>query len=513
MNIYDKKIQAQAILRNDPLVFFQRTLATTMPNVEYLSNWHIGAMAAAFEEVLNGDVKRYVINIQPRMGKSLFFSVAMPMFLLVRNPAIQVMCISYSEPLAAQFHQQSRLISMQPWYRGLEPQLNFKSAGDQGSLLKSTDSILQTTKLGYRVSRSFFGSITGLGADVMFLDDANDMTQINSEAHRNKIKETYDQTIATRLNNKEGRIIAISQRGHIDDLPGHLLDKGGFKHLKIEAVASQRTVYQISHGQTYTREKGELIDPRRFGFTEIEERRRDLGSAAFEAQYQQNPQPPEGNLFKREWLVVVDTLPEFQYVVITGDIANSTGRGDYTAFLVWGYANGIWYLFAAHRDQRDLPGTLRFYGQLDEQYEPDLTVIELNGTGAGFVSMLKETGYKHVDGVNVTGDKRVRAEAITPLFERKEVAIYKQMPLYDKFLDELLSFPSSKYDDMVDALTLALTYRNQILQVANYHRRPIRKHLPQARGSQMEVRISTFGSSSGVRDHYADRMGRSVFLR
>lgn len=51
------------------------------------------------------------------------------------------------------------------------------------------------------------------------------------------------------------------------------------------------------------------------------------------------------------------------------------------------------------------------------------------------------------------------------------------MPLFDKFLDELLSFPSSKYDDMVDALTLALTYRNQILHVANFHRRPQRKHL------------------------------------
>jgi predicted phage terminase large subunit-like protein len=513
MNAHDKKLQAQAILRRDPLAFFERSLASTMPNVEYLPNWHIPAMAAPVEEMLYGDDKRYVINIHPRMGKSLFFSVALPMFLLMRNPACQVMGISYAETLAGQFHQSSRLISKQKWYRELNADLKFKSAGDQASILKETGSILQTTELGYRISLSFSGSITGFGADWIILDDPNDMTQINSEAHRTKIKETFDQTIATRLNNKGGRIILVTQRGHIDDLSGHLLEKGGFKHLKIEAVATQRTIYPLGHGQTYPREKGELIDPRRFGPPEIEERRRDLGSGAFEAQYQQNPQPPEGNLFKRQWLTIVDTVPEFQYIVITGDIANSPGRGDYTAFLVWGYANEIWYLIAAHRDQRDLPGTIRFYRQLDDFYEPDKTVIESNGSGAGFVDMMNDIGYKHVDGVSVIGDKRVRAEAITPLIERKQVAFLKTMPLYDKFMEELLSFPSSKYDDMVDALTLALSHRYEILRTANYHRRPKRRHLAQAPSSQVEVRVTTFGASSGTRDSYFDRTGRSVFSR
>ena len=54
-------------------------------------------------------------------------------------------------------------------------------------------------------------------------------------------------------------------------------------------------------------------------------------------------------------------VPEFQYVVITGDIAGSVGRGDYTAFLVWGYRDDIWYLIAAHRDRLDLPGVVRFF--------------------------------------------------------------------------------------------------------------------------------------------------------
>ena len=101
-----------------------------------------------------------------------------------------------------------------------------------------------------------------------------------------------------------------------------------------------------------------------------------------------------------------------------------------------------------------------------------------------------------------------------PFLERKQVAFPKTMPLYEKFMDELLSFPSSKNDDMVDALTLALTYRQRILAVANYHRRQNRRHLPQARGSMQEVRITGFGERpSGVPDSYFERTGISTFSR
>jgi hypothetical protein len=104
---------------------------------------------------------------------------------------------------------------------------------------------------------------------------------------------------------------------------GHLIEKGGFKHIKVEAIASERITYSFANHQSYAREKGELIDPRRFGSNEMEERRRDLGSAAFQTQYQQNPQPPEGNIFKLKWLNIVKKVPVLQYVIISSDIAGT----------------------------------------------------------------------------------------------------------------------------------------------------------------------------------------------
>ena len=240
-------LEAQAILRQDLYSFHVRALQTTMPGVEFLNNWHILAMCAAIEEMINGDVRRLIINIQPRMGKSLLCSVTLPMFLQMRDPTVKAMCVSYADSLAAQFHQLSRILAKENWYRELNRELTFKAAGDS-SMLKETSDLLQTMALGHRMSKSFNGSITGMGADLIVADDANDMSLINSEAHRQKINDIFDQTISTRLNNDKGRMLIVTQRGHVDDLTGHLIEKGGFKLLSIEAVATaiREEGYQVA---------------------------------------------------------------------------------------------------------------------------------------------------------------------------------------------------------------------------------------------------------------------------
>ena len=504
------KREAQAVLRHNLYAFHVKALKTTMPGVEFLSNWHILAMCAAIEEMISTDARRLIINIQPRMGKSLLCSVTLPMFLLMHNPALKAMCVSYADSLGDQFHQSSRFLSKEKWYRELNPELMFKAAGDS-SVLKETSDLLQTTALGHRMSKSFNGSITGMGADWVIIDDANNMSQIGSEAHRQNINDIFDQTISTRLNNDQGRILLVTQRGHVDDLTGHLIEKGGFKLLSIEAVATADTDYTLGNGKIYTRKKGELIDPRRFGAEHIATLKSSLGTAAFEAQYQQNPQPPAGNLFKREWLHVVDAAPDPHYVVISCDIASSLDRGDYSAFLVWGFANDVWYLIAAHRVQMEQPAVIAYYETLDQRYEPDLTIIEQNGPGSGVIQHLRANDFFHVNGKTVSGDKRQRAENITSLIESKQVAFLRSMPLYDQFMSELLIFPSGKHDDMVDAFTLALTYRHDILRAANRYRRPKREHLPSNYGSMPVFRLTSLDTSSTVRDKYAERNGGDVF--
>lgn len=503
------KQEIQAALRSELYPFFVRAMKNVMPGDGYLHNWHMVVMCAALEQMISGDSKRFVLNIHPRMGKSLLCSVALPMFLLMQDPSLQIMCLSYSDSLAADFHQKCRMIAQQKWYQDLNPALQFKEMG-KASLLKASSDILQTSQLGYRLASSIGGSFTGKGADWIIIDDPNDMALIHSEAHRTKINNTFDTAIANRLNNKDGRILVVSQRGHIDDLSGHVLAKGNFEQLKIEAIAREDQTIAMGKGLFHARKKAELIHPERFGQKELDERKIDLGSMAFEAQYQQNPQPPDGNLFKKEWIKFVSKLPEFQYVFITADIAQTSGGGDWSAFIVWGYHDGIWYVLHAHRVQYDMPGVLNYYEVLDKKYEPDFTAIESNGPGKGIAEMLVELKYDHVGMTAVSGSKNVRAMDATPLVEQGVVVFNENMEGRDAFLNELLAFPSSKYDDWVDALTLLLNRRPDMLRMGNTYRRAGRRHLPKAWGTTLRVNYYSLGSSSSG-DKYFDRTGVNLF--
>ena len=127
------------------------------------------------------------------------------------------------------------------------------------------------------------------------------------------------------------------------------------------------------------------------------------------------------------------------------------------------------------------------------------------------VQHLREAGYKHVDGTSVKGSKTERAERVTPFLESKQVVFLRSMPLYELFMEELLTFPSSKHSDMVDAFTLLLARRPDILRMARNHCRPKRRHLPGFQKGSGLVSLGSFGTSSSTRDRYSERTGRSVF--
>lgn len=499
------------VLRSDLNAYTDRVFMSLMSADNYMPHWHTRAITAALEKMIDGPVKKQMVLVPPRMGKSITGSVAFPAFLFVQNPASKIMAISHSDMLATKFHNTMRNVVRAPWSRRLNPALKFAAARKGQQSLRDTDRIIETTLHGFRYSTSMGGSITGEGADWITIDDPMNASQASSEAERNRVNNTYDEAIASRLNSKDGRILLIMQRLHADDLAGHLIANGGWNVLRIPAIAEEDTEYDLGRGQFFLRKKGTLIDERRFGRAELEERRRELGSVAFEAQYQQNPLPPDGHIFKRSWIHLVDKLPEFERTVVSADIAGSAGRGDYSVILVWGIRDHVWYLTHVYRQQLDFVDLVKLMQRIDVKHEPDLIVVEQNGLGASFRARLHEIGLKHADGKIVTVDKEVRAQAITPLLERCEVKIWRHIPQLETFLNELLSFPSSKYDDQVDAFTLPLFLRHDVWRVARNSTR-VKRNPGLALPPRSSVySLPSFGSSGGSVDRYAERNDRGLW--
>jgi hypothetical protein len=100
------------------------------------------------------------------------------------------------------------------------------------------------------------------------------------------------------------------QRVHMDDLTGFLLNQSDeWVVLSLPAVADYDLVIPISDGGVYRRKIGEALSPEREPLHVLDNIKRQIGSDAFSAQYQQSPVPPGGAMVKRAWVKRYSNLP------------------------------------------------------------------------------------------------------------------------------------------------------------------------------------------------------------
>jgi hypothetical protein len=131
------------------------------------------------------------------------------------------------------------------------------------------------------------------------MDDPQKPEEALSEASRNHDVQWFDTTLLSRLDSKtEGAVILVMQRLHEDDLAGCLLEKGGWHHLKIPAIAQRDERVRVGLRGTIRRKSNTVIDARREPLEALDNLRKSMGALHFSAQYQQEPIPLEGNLIK-----------------------------------------------------------------------------------------------------------------------------------------------------------------------------------------------------------------------
>ena len=62
----------------DLLTFVELVFATLEPGTVFKQNWHYEHICWVLLRVMRGDVRRLIINVPPRSGKSVITSVAWP---------------------------------------------------------------------------------------------------------------------------------------------------------------------------------------------------------------------------------------------------------------------------------------------------------------------------------------------------------------------------------------------------------------------------------------------------
>ena len=447
-----------ALTRLDFNVFVERVFVELNGSTPYLDNFHIGLICAELEAVRAGEQRRLAIALPPRSLKSLIVSVAFPAWLLGHNPEAKIICASYGQQLADDLARDCRQVLRSDWYRRLFPATRL--ASDRQGIAN-----FETSAGGLRHATSVGGALTGLGADIIIVDDPTKPEEVLSDVERARANAWARHTLFTRLNDKaKGSIILVMQRLHENDLIGHVSEFAEMKHIAFAAIAKDHEDYAFRTPfgvRRHQRGEGEALHPEREPLEVLEEIRKAIGTRFFSAQYLQMPAPPGGSIVKEEWFPRYNPidLPPFESIIQSWDTASKASQlSDFSVCTTWGRKGRNFFLLHVLRKRLDYPDLKRTVRDHARAHGATTVLIEECASGIQLIQELRAENVPGLQAVKPKGDKVMRMAGQTAVIESGAVFLPTSAPWLDEYLHEMMMFPAGKYDDQVDSTSQALGY-------------------------------------------------------
>lgn len=459
--------------------------------------WPIEAVAEHLQAVVDGEIKRLIINIPPRMGKSSITSVSLPAWTWCQRkvsatsgPGVQFLHASYANQLSLRDSVKCRRLIESPWYQALWGDL-FRLNSDQ-----NTKSRFSNDKGGERLITSIGAAVTGEGGSVIVVDDPNAANEAFSEATIQSTIDWWDGTMSTRLNDmKTGAYVIIQQRLAENDLTGHILEKnvGEWTHLCLPMrYEPDRAVATVIGWEDPRVEAGELLWPERFGEPEVKLLEKTLGPHAAAGQLQQRPEPAGGGVIKRDWWKLWEepAFPPMDFVLASLDTAYTTKTSnDYSALSVWGvfsadvkaqasrmldangrpvyfdrtYGEGVPKVMCmyAFQDRLELHELVERVAKICKAMKVDKLLIENKAAGHSVSQEIRRLYNSEGFAVQLfdpkSQDKLSRLYSIQHLFA--EGMVYAPDRAWAEMLiTQVGQFPKGKHDDLVDTVSQAMRH-------------------------------------------------------
>ena len=432
------------------------------PATPFIDGFHLGAICEHEQAVFTGEIKKLIINVCPRSGKSICTSVALPTWGWTRQPQTRYLFSSYSSDLSLEFATTARRVIESPWY---QTRWDVTLSGDQNN-----KGFYANTMAGYRISTSVGGSATGKGGDILIVDDPHNLKTIHSDIIRTEDVRWFFKVWSSRINNKKfDRQIVIMQRGHEDDLTHALLEQGDWTILKLPTEYVPTPWVSPLGWHDPRHEVGELLNPERIGVEENQVIKHELGPIDYSCQHAQNPMPEKGGMFERAWFEIVDRPPtDVVTRVRFWDAAGSeTERSPYTAGVLMSETrSGNFFIEDVQRDRlvaAKVDALMRQTAQLDG---PTVDIAEEQEPGSAGKAVIAAhrhllAGYTYT-GITATGDKVTRwkplASQARPATESEPYGRVKLVAgeWNQTFLDEVVANQRSRFKDQLDAAAGAL---------------------------------------------------------
>jgi predicted phage terminase large subunit-like protein len=345
---------------------------------DYEDSWAIEGLCAHLQAVTENKIPRLCCNYPPRCGKTLVTSVCWIAWTWARRwhtyrsgPAVKFLCGSYSHALSLMNSNLTRRLIMSDWYQ--------ERWGDRFCFLDDQNTKVQFDNNwgGSRISTSIGGTLLGVGANIICVDDPHNTADIESEAERDTVIQWWKEISSTRLNDpKQSAVVLIMQRLHEEDCTGHVFNEGGdgwtSLMLPMEYDIRRHCITSIGwedprgldddgsslfevdpdSGAAIPRDaeaeailekrEGALMWPERFGPKEVNSLKRNLGPYLASGRLQQSPAPKSGGILRRDWWMLLEPEAGNKFPPTTNRICSVDGAfsertdGDFSAFTIWG---------------------------------------------------------------------------------------------------------------------------------------------------------------------------------
>lgn len=407
---------------------------------KYVSPHHVHVLCRELEMIERGETKRLLVTMPPRHSKSMNVGEYFPAWFLGKNPDQKIIYATYEQHQAEGYGRKVRNTLQTDMFNQIFPECNLSK--DSKSAKK-----FDTLEGGTYYALSQGSAITGKGGHVIILDDLiKGPKEAANKKLRKEIIEWYESVVLTRREG-DAPIVVCATRWNEGDLIGHLLktsEPGEWRHVDFPAI----------------NEKGEALWPERYDLEWLNKTKDKLSPYFWSALYQQRPSPQEGNRIKRKDIKRWFHLEaNYDSIIQSWDFSfKGKNTSSYVVGQIWGKKGVNLYLLDQFRAKVGLTGTIKAFLTMTAKWpQARKKYIEDKANGPGIMDLLKSKVPGIVE-VNPSGSKEERLEAVTYLFEGGNVHVPDSVaePWVKEYIDELVTFPNSDYDDQVDTTTQAL---------------------------------------------------------
>lgn len=455
----DRNEIVSSICRDSLWEFVKEFWEVLNPDEAPIWNWHVPyicrQLQVVAERVMRKEDKKYdlIINIPPGTTKSTVCSIMFPAWMWTRMPSAKMICGSYAFPLALDLSRKCRDIIRSSKYQMLFPHVQLSEDQD-------TKGYFTTTAKGGRVCIGTAGSITGFHAHIIIIDDPIDPKGAASAAIMKTAIQWIWGTLSTRkVEKRVTPIVLIMQRLHQNDPTGDWLERvkadtegvAPVKHICLPCELSDK-VKPKKVAEKYV--EG-LLDCKRLSREVLAQTRAQLGPIIYAGQFEQNPIPAEGGLFKTEMIEIGVPPAKMVHAVRYWDKAGTEGAGCFSVGVKMGVdKEGTFWVLHVKRGQWSTNKREREILKTAQMDGVDVEVVVEQEPGSGGKESAESTirrlaGYV-VSADRPTGEKTTRWVPFSVQVNEGNVKM-AYGAWNEDFLTELAYGKQSKYRDQLDA--------------------------------------------------------------